>query len=559
MPQAGGSGGVSAGATSVLVDIFLQDSSSTTGAGLTGLTFSSSGLTAYYHRNADNASVAITLATMTLGTWATGGFIVVDGTNMPGLYQIGVPNAAFAAGSSTEVTLFIKGATNLAPKAYKIPIIGANNTTENIRTGTLQSATSTTAVLDSGASAVDNFYQFAILTITGGTGAGQSRGIASYVGSSKTATVSAWSTTPDSTSTFAITPAGQVQVISYLSGQAPLQPTTAGRTLDVSAGGGAGVDWANVKSPTTTLDLSGTTIKNVDNAIANVTTVGSVTGAVGSVTGAVGSVTGNVGGNVTGSVGSVVGLANTVWNETLTASNHNVNNSAGKILRLINPTSDVVYPTSGTVNIVSATSTTATLDALASNVAQAYQWDVLSITGGTGAGQSRVISNYTTGRVATLLTAWATTPDATSTFEITPTGAVEVVNYASGQDPGSLVLITPANKLLTDASGRVDVSALAGSATAGTRLKNTFVAAPQGTVDTATFSPTTSSFETSFTVNQDQYTKQALLWVTGANAGLTVQISAYLFTNAKVHLTTTVMPNAPSNGDTFVILGKIGI
>lgn len=40
----------------------------------------------------------------------------------------------------------------------------------------------------------------------------------------------------------------------------PLVPTTAGRTLDVSAGGEAGVDWANVGSPTTTLNLSGTTI-----------------------------------------------------------------------------------------------------------------------------------------------------------------------------------------------------------------------------------------------------------------------------------------------------------
>jgi hypothetical protein len=40
----------------------------------------------------------------------------------------------------------------------------------------------------------------------------------------------------------------------------PLVPTTAGRTLDVSAGGEAGVDWANVGSPTTSLALTGTTI-----------------------------------------------------------------------------------------------------------------------------------------------------------------------------------------------------------------------------------------------------------------------------------------------------------
>lgn len=115
-----------------------------------------------------------------------------------------------------------------------------------------------------------------------------------------------------------------------------LAPTVAARTLDVSAGGEAGVDWANVGSPTTAVDLSGTTIKttqkvDVDTiktnpvvnggtitfptnatvasttgAVGSVTgAVGSVTGAVGSVTGAVGSVTGNVGGNVVGSVGSL--------------------------------------------------------------------------------------------------------------------------------------------------------------------------------------------------------------------------------------------------------------
>ena len=40
-----------------------------------------------------------------------------------------------------------------------------------------------------------------------------------------------------------------------------LKSTTAGRTLDVSAGGEAGVDWANIGSPTTTVNLSGTTVK----------------------------------------------------------------------------------------------------------------------------------------------------------------------------------------------------------------------------------------------------------------------------------------------------------
>lgn len=47
----------------------------------------------------------------------------------------------------------------------------------------------------------------------------------------------------------------------YQTGLVPLQPTTAGRTLDVTATGEAGIDWSNIGAPTTVVDLSGTTIK----------------------------------------------------------------------------------------------------------------------------------------------------------------------------------------------------------------------------------------------------------------------------------------------------------
>ena len=70
-----------------------------------------------------------------------------------------------------------------------------------------------------------------------------------------------------------------------------LLPTVAGRTLDVTATGAAGIDWGNLENPTTAVNLSATNI-DVDQVVA-------------SVSGAVASVTGNVGGNVTGSVGSV--------------------------------------------------------------------------------------------------------------------------------------------------------------------------------------------------------------------------------------------------------------
>ena len=109
------------GTGSKLLDIFIQDSSSTTGAGLTGLVYNSAGLTAYYYREGTASAVAITLATMTLGTWATGGFVVIDGTNMPGCYQIGIPDAALLTGANS-ILVILKGATNMAPLVLEIQL-----------------------------------------------------------------------------------------------------------------------------------------------------------------------------------------------------------------------------------------------------------------------------------------------------------------------------------------------------------------------------------------------------------------------------------------------------
>lgn len=50
----------------------------------------------------------------------------------------------------------------------------------------------------------------------------------------------------------------------YQTGMAPLQPTTAGRTLDVSAGGEAGMDWNNIGTPSATVNLSNTRLALVD-------------------------------------------------------------------------------------------------------------------------------------------------------------------------------------------------------------------------------------------------------------------------------------------------------
>jgi len=72
-------------------------------------------------------------------------------------------------------------------------------------TGTAQAGAAGTITLAAGASAVDDFYNGMRLTLTGGTGSGQSAQILDYVGSTKVATIGpAWSVTPNGTSTYSI-------------------------------------------------------------------------------------------------------------------------------------------------------------------------------------------------------------------------------------------------------------------------------------------------------------------------------------------------------------------
>lgn len=114
---------IPAGSTSVTLNLFIQDSSSVTGGGLTGLVYNSSGLTAYYAQ-ARTAPVAITLATLSAVTspYAVGGFKEIDATNMPGWYRFDVPDAAFTYGRFVNVHL--KGVTNMAPLPIEIELTG---------------------------------------------------------------------------------------------------------------------------------------------------------------------------------------------------------------------------------------------------------------------------------------------------------------------------------------------------------------------------------------------------------------------------------------------------
>ena len=82
---------------------------------------------------------------------------------------------------------------------------GSQNTTSySANSGTVVSATSTTVVLDAGASVSDDTYNNLVIEIITGPGRNKATLITDYVGSTKTATVSEWVIIPDSTSEYVI-------------------------------------------------------------------------------------------------------------------------------------------------------------------------------------------------------------------------------------------------------------------------------------------------------------------------------------------------------------------
>ncbi len=148
--------------TSQTVNVFIQDSSSTTGQGLTGLAFNTASLTAYYALPRA-AAVAITLATQTVtGAYSSGGFVEISSANMPGWYRLDIPDAALASGRF--VNIHMKGATNMAPLPIEIELTGWDN--QDAVHGGL-SCLPNTAVTTNG-SLITSGSGTAQLTVTGG-------------------------------------------------------------------------------------------------------------------------------------------------------------------------------------------------------------------------------------------------------------------------------------------------------------------------------------------------------------------------------------------------------
>jgi hypothetical protein len=117
------------------------------------------------------------------GTAADNAEAFFDGTGYAGTNNV-IPTVTTTGTATTIGTTGINALVNAL-----IDMLGTRVT---IQTG----STSSVIILDSGASAVDDFYNGSVLVFTAGNLNGQARKITDYVGSTKTATVTAFTTSP---------------------------------------------------------------------------------------------------------------------------------------------------------------------------------------------------------------------------------------------------------------------------------------------------------------------------------------------------------------------------
>jgi len=112
-----------AGTTSLSLPVIVYDNTSTTGAGLSGLTHSTSGLVLEYRRAGQSSWTSVTLVSKTLGTYTSGG-IVASGSRA-GRYEVDIPDAAVAAGVRM-VEICLRGAANMHPVDIEIELDAVN-------------------------------------------------------------------------------------------------------------------------------------------------------------------------------------------------------------------------------------------------------------------------------------------------------------------------------------------------------------------------------------------------------------------------------------------------
>jgi len=189
----------------------------------------------------DTSSYGLTGARLSTINWTQSAdtLIIVHPDIQPIKLVRGATDATWTASNVTfttipsyayTVTSDAGRAVTLTPSAVsgKVTLTAGAAAFHNGLTGTATAGGASTITLPAAAIATDDIYNGSSITITSGTGSGQTRIISDYVGATKVATVSvAWDVQPNNTSVFTIAsligqyvnaePQGRAKIVSYTS------------------------------------------------------------------------------------------------------------------------------------------------------------------------------------------------------------------------------------------------------------------------------------------------------------------------------------------------------
>lgn len=187
-----------------------------------------------------------TLLSGTASAGAAGSITLADGSSTNKLYNgcLVVITGGTGAGQARTILNYV-GSTKVAtvtrhwavnPSSDSVYVVIGGDVSTLLESGTAAGGAAGSITLDSNSSAVDHVYEGNIVMVSSGTGAGQSRIVTGYVGSTKVASVSPdWATVPDTTSAYQLMPGGRADVGRWLGAAIPT-PTTAGvPTVDAAA------------------------------------------------------------------------------------------------------------------------------------------------------------------------------------------------------------------------------------------------------------------------------------------------------------------------------------
>lgn len=108
-------GSVKAGSTSVSVVIQLQTTD--TSAPITGIAHTDLTSASYIRQGGVRTAITLSALAAVNSVFSAGGWKELDGTNLPGLYRLDVPDGAFATGAEWVIVTVADGST-IAPDLY---------------------------------------------------------------------------------------------------------------------------------------------------------------------------------------------------------------------------------------------------------------------------------------------------------------------------------------------------------------------------------------------------------------------------------------------------------